>query len=148
MKKKVLLPLAGLCVFMLLLFNSCVKDLVTPDEPNETGNGRFTWTKGGSVNIITATDAYVVAAYNEIYASRAGGEYVDIILDDLSQGSYTISASSGRSLEYSDGKTTFTGQSGYVVISDNTGITISGNFSCTLSGGGSISGEFSHLPKK
>lgn len=148
MKKRVLI-LAGLCVALIVICISCAKDSNKPDDPNTpapSNTAKFTWTKGNSSG--TADDAYVVNAYNEIYATKSGGIYVDIILDALSKGSYTISPSAGISLEYSDGSATFTGKSGTVTITESTATTVSGNFNCTFSSGGSISGEFSNLPKK
>ncbi|PBQ31685.1 hypothetical protein CNR22_07855 [Sphingobacteriaceae bacterium] len=137
-----------------ITFSGCAKDPdepadETPDTPAAT-TPKFTWTLSGST-LVTADDSYFVSQFSNIYASKTNGMSVDINLSDLNTGNHTIAPSNGVTLEYTSTTTTLNATSGSVVISENTGTSVSGSFTCNLSGGGSTStiiGDFIHLPKK
>lgn len=127
---------------------ACEKEASKPEEETTTpvSSYSFSWTTGSTS--FSADNSFFVPAFNNIYAAKVNGAYVDITLDDLTKGNHTINPSAGITFEYSDGTTTFNGKSGTVTISENTGTTLSGSYSCTLENGSSISGSFSKIPQK
>lgn len=141
--------LSSLIIVVSLLVIGCGKDPNEPDEETPgTSQVKFTWSVNGG-STITASDGYYIFSYNEIIATKAGSTAIDIILDDLTKGTHNISPSNGITLEYYDGSATFDGKSGTVTISENTGTSLSGSFTCVLNGGTTtIAGQFSNLPKK
>lgn len=153
MKKIHLTALASLLLFASFIFSGCAKEEDAPEEktpsnPITPPPAKFSWVINGGAEV-TADETYYVAAYSNIYAAK-GTRTVDIILDDLSKGTYQISAPA-ITIDYFDGTNTHSGKSGTVVISENTGSLLSGSFTCALSGGGSnssITGQFSSVPKK
>ncbi len=135
--------------FGILLFSSCQKEASKPEEETTTPTAvttKFTWTAGSTS--ATADNSFYVPAFNNIYAAKVNGAYVDITLEDLNKGNHTINPSQGVTLEYSDGTNTFKGKSGTVTISENTGTKLSGSYNCTLENGTNISGSFSNVPQK
>ena len=110
----------------LLLF-SCAKDEYVDEDPSGGNggsgtNGSFTWmvNNGSSVS---ANDYFFVSAFNNIVGKHTGtGKYVDITLDNLSTGTYNISASKGILFEYFDGTKAYTAVSGVVTISAKTAL--------------------------
>lgn len=132
-----------------LFFSSCQKEASKPEEQTTTpvvSTTKFTWT-AGSVNA-TADNSFYVPAFNNIYAAKVNGSYVDITLEDLNKGNHTINPSQGVTLEYSDGTNTLKGMSGTVTISENTGTALSGSYNCKLGNGTNISGSFTNIPQK
>lgn len=152
--KKHLLSILTLLTLVTLMFTGCAKAEKEPEEPTPTTTGstpepEFRWTPSGGSLVVT-NNAYFIPAYNNIVALRNGtSASVDIVLDNLDEGNHVISSTSGITLEYNDGTTTHTGKSGSVNITES-GATLSGNFTCTFSGGSvsSISGSFTDIPQK
>ena len=153
MRKIHLIKLSLLCVALVFLLIACAKETdapkeeepVTPTAPAK----KFTWVINGGATIL-ASDSYFVPSFDNIVASK-GTATVDIILDTLGKGTHNISPSFGITLDYNDGTNAYSGKSGAVVITENTGAFISGTFTSSLIGGGStstITGEFSNVPKK
>ena len=139
-----------LLAYSLLFLFSCKKDENTPINDPVTPTSNFKWSTDGSASV-TASEAYFIAAYNNIVATKSGSTAsVDVVLDDLKVGSHAISASTGITLEFVNQGTTYTGESGTVVISQNTGTLLSGSFSAQLSGGTikTITGSFTDLKEK
>lgn len=135
---------------VLLLTTRCQKDAGQPNDPNPSSNSSFSWTPAGGATVV-ADNFYYITAYNNIVANKTGNlTSIDIILDDLSVGSHTISPSKGITLDYVYSGTTYSGKSGIVNITSKTGGLISGNFNAALAGGTitSISGEFTDLHEK
>jgi len=135
--------------------SGCAKDQdepkeETPTTPVTVAPAKFTWTLSGAT-LATADDSYFVSQFSNIYASKVNGMSVDITLEDLSKGTHAIAPSNGITLVYTSSTTTMNASSGSVVISENTGTSVSGSFTCALMGGGgtsTIKGDFSNLPKK
>lgn len=136
-----------------VVISGCAKDEDEPEEENPTtpaATPKFTWTLGGGT-LVTADDSYFVSEFSNIYASRTNGMSVDINLSDLNTGNHIIAPSNGVTLEYASSSGTLNATSGSVVISENTGTSVSGTFTCNLSGSGvnsTIKGDFSKVPKK
>lgn len=154
MKIKSLILLSALCTAFIFSFSSCVKD---PDEPAEetptpvaAPPAKFTWAVNTGSNIY-AEEMYFVPSFSNIYATKSNGSSVDISLEDLDQGTHAISSANGITLEYITSTSTLNATSGTVFISENTGVLLSGTFTCALAGGGvssNIKGEFMNIPKK
>ncbi|WP_317899676.1 hypothetical protein [Aurantibacillus circumpalustris] len=139
----------ALTIVMMSLIIACAKETNEPEEePPVASQVKFTWSiNGGST--IDASDGYCISAYNEIIAIKTGATAIDIILEDLNKGSHAISPANGITLEYNNGSANFNGKSGSVTITENSGTTLAGTFNCSLDGnGGSLTGQFSNLPKK
>ena len=136
-----------------LLLLACAKEEQAPVDPNGGGSAPtsfFTWTtdNGSTVN---ANDFYFVTTFNNIVGKKtSNGSFIDISLDNLSEGAYTISSSKGIILEYNDGTKSYFAASGVVNITKNTGTKLSGNFNAYLSGSTvlSVSGNFEDIPAK
>lgn len=148
MKIRNVFKLTAFFLVLCLSFSRCAKEEEGPEEENPTAPAsKFTWkTNSGSTE--TASESYFISAYNNIYANKNGATVVDIVLSDLSKGTYNISPSTGVTLEYFGESNSKQGSSGTVTITENTGALVSGYYSCSFSGGGTISGEFSNVPKK
>ncbi|MBL7933961.1 MAG: hypothetical protein JNL60_18800 [Bacteroidia bacterium] len=131
-----------------LFFSACTKEADKPEEENPapTVTSKFTWSQS-STNY-TADYSEFVPDFNNIYASKIDGSSIDIFLDNLNKGAHTIVPTAGRTFVYTDSNgIKHEATSGSVTISENTGTTLSGSYSCTLDIG-TISGSFSNIPKK
>lgn len=149
MRKQTIKNFIFFSAFLVLVW-ACQKDSSQPEDPGTGNTGGFTWTPSGGTQVV-ADDFYFITAYNNIVASKTGNlTSVDIILDDLSVGTHTISPTKGITLEYVVSGTTYTGKSGVVNITSNSGTLLSGNFTAALTGGTitSLSGEFTDLHSK
>lgn len=151
--KRTCLNLFSTTLILFLVFSGCVKDETEPEEPTPTtgtpvSTPGFGWTPGGGV-ATTADDFYYISAYSNIIGLK-NGNGVDITLQELKTGTFSLSPSLGNTLYYTVGTTTYTGKSGTVNITTFAGNKISGNFSTTLTGGTvtSISGQFNDVPAK
>jgi len=154
MQTKSVFKFIGLLLVFTFLFSACAKD---EDEPEEETPGtvtpppaKFAWTINGGAEVV-ANETFFVPAYNNIYGTKTGGKNIDILLEDLSKGTHNIAPSNGITLEYTDGGTTYSCKSGSVVITENTGLLVSGNFHSVYTSAGSsntIIGTFSSIPKK
>ena len=154
MKTKSVFKFIGLILFFTFIFSACAKD---EDEPEEETPGtitpppaKFSWTINGGTEIV-ANETFFVPAYNNIYGKKTGGKELDIILDDLNKGTHNVSPSNSITVEYTDGATTYSGKSGSVVITENTGVLVSGTFNAIYTAAGAtntITGTFSSIPKK
>jgi hypothetical protein len=148
-----------ICFFVLtpllvILFTRCAKDEYVEEDPTNGGGSTttssFTWTLNNTSSQF-ANDYFFVSAFNNIVGKNTGnGSYVDITLDNLDPGAYTISASKGIILDYYDGSKSYRGVSGVVNISAKTGTLLSGNFTASFYTGTitSISGQFIEIPEK
>lgn len=136
-----------------IIFSACAKEEEEPVDPAGSGSttsSYFTWTSdnGSTVN---ANDYYFVTAFNNIVGKKtSNSSFIDISLDDLTEGSYTLSSSKGILLEYNDGSKSYFASSGLVTITKNSGNKLSGNFNANFSGSAvlSVSGSFADIPAK
>jgi len=140
--------------FYVLIFTSCAKDEYVEEDPTNGGGSTttssFSWTVNNTSSQF-ANDYFFVSAFNNIVGKNTGnGSYVDITLDNLDPGAYTISASKGIILDYYDGSKSYRGVSGVVNISARTGTLLSGNYTASFNTGTitSISGQFIEIPEK
>jgi hypothetical protein len=139
----------------LLIFTGCAKDEDEPEDPTTTTTGGvatydFKWTPNNG-STVTADEAYFSTATNNIYAAKSGtANSVEIILPDFNITTYSISSSSGNSLEFLSNSTSHQATSGTVKITANSGNKISGNFAVGFSSGTltSLSGQFTDVPQK
>jgi hypothetical protein len=150
---RVLKLLAPILIVSVILY-ACSKDSDKPEEEqpnsNPTTTFKFTWSLGNNASV-TADDAYFVPAYSNIYATKGTTKNVNILLEDLSVGSHSITPSKGVTLDYTDGAVTYNAKSGTVMITKNNGSLVSGSYNCSVSNGSvntTISGDFTDLPKK
>ena len=143
--------------FGLLIFTGCAKDEDEPEDPNTTTTTTggtvtydFKWTPN-SGNTISANEAYYSTATNNIYAAKNGtANSVEIILPDFSTATYSITSTSGNSLEFLSNSVAYQATSGTVKITTNGGNKISGNFNVAFSSGTltGLSGQFTDIPQK
>lgn len=152
MKKIITLSLIVCCVVILILLNSCAKDNTSPTNQSSSNNpasvAGFTWTANGST--VKADSGFCISQFNNIIAYKNGAS-VNIILSSLDVRTYSISLSTGNTLDYEDNLYhTFNATHGNVIISSNSNNKISGSFSASFSGSvvTNISGEFSNLPER
>lgn len=145
-------------IFVLLLaimpFSSCTKDEPEPEDP---GNSTpvdpnppfFRWTVSPG-SMVQADSAHAYVSSNVIFAFKNGsGTSMEIRLASMNTGSYSISSATGNQLEYQVGKTVYNG-TGKLNITESSSSKLSGDFSCSLSGGTltAISGSFASIPKR
>jgi hypothetical protein len=135
-----------------LFFVSCVKDdtepepedPVTPVNPNPPF---FRW-KTEPGNLVESDSSVCFVQSNVIFGYKNGNSHnVEIRLSSMNTGTY--STSMGNELDYFVNNKLHTG-AGTFVITESTNSTVSGNFTCSLSGGTltSISGTFASVPKR
>jgi hypothetical protein len=140
---------------LMVLFSSCAKDPVEPEDPNSPPVVNpdppfFRWKT--SANVTTESDsshAYVNSKV--IFAFKNGNSNsIEINLSSMNTGSYVISSVSGNQFEYQLGQTIYSGTTGTVNITQSTTSKLDGNFSCSLTGGtlSAISGSFSGIAKR
>lgn len=148
--KKTIINISTATILLLFLFFGCTKSEKEPDEPLPTTTGNtidddFKWTWNGVT--VTADSSFYIPGFNNIVAYK-GQAYVDIVLSNLSVGTYSISNSTGNSLEFNTGMQVLTANTGIVKITSNTGSRLSGTFNATLTGNEPMSGQFKDIPKK
>src|ERR1043166_9108749 len=116
----------------LILFTECAKENKTPEPTPNPVTVNFSWTPSGG-QTFQAEDAYYIPQFSNIVATKGGGtQFVDITLTDLKAGTYSLSANTGNSLQYSSGTATLNAKSGQVVITSNTDNKLTGNFSANF----------------
>jgi hypothetical protein len=136
-----------------VLLSSCAKDEDVPEDPSGSGgstSSSFNWSVNNGASIF-ANDYYFVSAFNNIVGKKtSNASYIDISLDNLDPGSYTISLSKGILLEYNDGSISHTASSGIVNISSHLNGLLSGNFTASVKNSSitTISGQFTDIPEK
>jgi hypothetical protein len=133
---------------LVILCIGCAKEAKTPEPTPAPATVNFSWTPSGG-QAFQAEDAYYVAQFSNIVATKAGGaQFVDITLTELKTGTYSLSPNTGNTLQYSSGTATLNAKSGQVVISSAADNKLTGNFSANFDSGSGLTGSFKDVPSK
>jgi len=136
---------AALFVMGTLAFYSCSK---SDDNPASPTGGVFTWTTGGATFTADNNNAVISGPYAIIAnkdAALASIKSFNITLTAFAVGSYTLSAAGANQLSYFTSGGMVMSQSGTLNITANTGSRLTGNFTTTLTGGATMTGDFSNV---
>lgn len=141
-----------LLFIMLMYLGACAKKTEDPngEPPVNLPEAKFWWQINNGASTF-ANESYFIPAYSNIVATKTDGSSIDIILNELNPGTYSIAPFAGITLDYNDANTTYPANAGRVVISENTGILMSGSFTCTFMNAGTgntLTGGFSDVPGK
>ncbi len=154
MKFKTINKYLGVLLSFSMLFASCAKDETEPENENPTTPINttppfFRWkTEPGS--LVESDSSVCFVQSGVVFGYKNGNSHtVEARLISMNTGTYQISSSTGNEVDYFVNNKLHTG-TGTFVISESTNATISGSFSCALSGGTltSISGTFAAVPKR
>jgi hypothetical protein len=137
-----------------ITFVSCAKDEPAPEEPVpndpiKTDPPYFRWsTSAGGLTESDSSHAYVNS--NVIFAFKNGNSHsIEVRLSGMQAGTYQLSSATGNELDYFINNTLYQG-TGTFIISESVSNKMSGNFSCSLTGGTltALSGTFLSIPKR
>ena len=137
--------------FLAVTTSSCTKDETTSEQTTTpVATDGFRWTDSSGSTIQTVNNPYVNGQFNSIFAVRSGATIYEINLTSLAVGTYTLGGSSLNSLFYNSTgslSTSFSPNSGSVVITANANNKLTGTFTATGTGGGvtSVSGSFTNI---
>jgi hypothetical protein len=142
------------CLIAFLALASCVKDETEPEPedpttPINTTPPFFRW-KTEPGNLVESDSSVCFVQSGVVFGYKNGNSHtVEARLISMNAGTYQISSSTGNEVDYFVNNKLHTG-TGTFVITESTSTTISGNFTCSLSGGTltSLSGTFAAVPKR
>ncbi len=150
MKKKltgVLLCSGSFLIAVVMIF-SCSKSSSNPSTPTPV----FTWSVGGATYAADSDTAFISGPFTIIAkkdASLPGSyKFIEIDLSAFTTGAYTLSAAGANQVNYFTSSGLVVSQSGTLNITANTGTTLSGNFTTTLTGSVAMAGTFTNVPIK
>lgn len=137
-----------LALFMLSIsFISCEKNNDTPTPVAKTPE--FFYAEGGATAMSTVTNPYAVATSKTIFAKTVTNTIIEINLESLAVGTYTISAVN-RFTYKPTATQTWTSISGTIMITRNESNTLNGSFEMNVGDGiatvNSVSGNFANIP--
>jgi hypothetical protein len=135
-----------------LLLAGCAKEETEPETedpttPINTTPPYFRW-KTEPGNLVESDSSVCFVQSTVIFGYKNGNSHsVEIRLSSVNTGTYSTTL--GNELDYFVNNKLHTG-AGTFVITESTSTTVSGNFTCSLSGGTltSISGTFASVPKR
>jgi hypothetical protein len=136
--------LAGILLLSLSLFTSCSK---SDDPPASPTGGVFVWTTGGVTYTADNNNAFISGPFAIVAnkdAALASIKSFNITLTTFAAGTYTLSSAGSNQLGYFSSGGLVMSQSGTLNITANTG-KLSGNFSTTLTGGATMTGDFTNV---
>lgn len=133
-------------VCLVIFAASCAKEETLPDSPSTPANSaNFSWTVNGITT--TADSAICYLQLTTVYAYKNGlAQTIELNLSDVISDTYPVNAVSGNEIKYVNGSSNLSVSSGTVIITNNSGSKLNGNFSGSFpSGGGTISGQFTDV---
>jgi len=136
---------AILFVVGVLTFYSCSKS--DDDTATPTG-GVFIWTTGGATFTADNVNASLSGPFSIVAnkdAAIASIKSFSITLSAFAVGAYTLSAAGANQLGYFTSGGMVMSQSGTLNITANSNNRLSGNFTTILTGGASMTGDFSNV---
>ena len=139
---------AGSLLIAIVTLFSCSKS-----SPNSNSSAPvFTWSVSGATYTADSDTAFISGPF-AIIAKKdaslpASYKIIEIDLSAFTTGAYTLSSSGVNQVNYLTNSGLAASQSGTLNITANTGSTLSGNFTTTLSGSVSMTGTFTNVPIK
>jgi PBP1b-binding outer membrane lipoprotein LpoB len=116
------------------------------EQPQQTEQGFF-YEENGTTPFLKADDTWVNGDYNSIIAQKQGSTVIEIVLTDLEEGTYDLSAP--YAFTYVKGGY-WEASAGTLTITKNEGNKLSGTFEATAGSGvtgvNSVEGEFHEIP--
>ncbi len=135
---------AALLLALVAGIYSCKKSNVSSVSP-----GSFSWSVSGTTYTADNDTAFVSGPFTIIAKKDASNssnfKIFEINLSSFTVGAYALTAS-GNQVNYATNAGVVTSQSGTLNITENTGTTISGNFTTSLTGGLAMTGNFAAVP--